>query len=41
MKEASKLLPRLFDIGMHHGPPLFVLQNKLANVSKMKTGSKD
>ncbi|KAL6114194.1 dnah10 [Pungitius sinensis] len=32
MKEATKLLPRLFDIGMHHGPPLFVLQNKLANV---------
>ncbi|TNN52944.1 Dynein heavy chain 10, axonemal [Liparis tanakae] len=32
MNEASKLMPRLFDIGMHNGPPPFVLQNQLANV---------
>lgn len=36
MNEASMLMPRLFDIGMHNGQPLLVLQNKLAHVSKMK-----
>lgn len=36
MNEASKLMPRLFDIGMHNGPPPFVLQNQLVNVSQMK-----
>ncbi|XP_022608125.1 dynein heavy chain 10, axonemal [Seriola dumerili] len=32
MNEANILLPRLFDIGMHTGHPLHVLQNKLAEV---------
>ncbi|XP_071339029.1 dynein axonemal heavy chain 10 [Trachinotus anak] len=32
MNEANILMPRLFDIGMHSGHPLLVLQNKLANV---------
>ncbi|XP_058491324.1 dynein axonemal heavy chain 10 [Solea solea] len=32
MTEANILMPRLFDIGMHSGHPLFVLQSKLANV---------
>ncbi|XP_024909460.1 dynein heavy chain 10, axonemal-like [Cynoglossus semilaevis] len=32
MTEANILMPRLFDIGMHSGHPLLVLQNKLANV---------
>lgn len=32
MNEANILMPRLFDFGMHNGPPLRVLQNKLANV---------
>ncbi|XP_031164939.2 dynein heavy chain 10, axonemal [Sander lucioperca] len=32
MNEASMLMPRLFDIGMHNGQPLLVLQNKLAHV---------
>lgn len=33
-------MPRLFDIGMHSGDPLVVLQNKLANV-KFKTVHKE
>lgn len=39
MNEASVLMPRLFDIGMHSGDPLIVLRNKLAHVSKMKNNS--
>lgn len=32
MNEANNLMPMLFDFGMHNGPPLHVLKNKLANV---------
>ncbi|KAM4746443.1 dynein axonemal heavy chain 10 [Anableps anableps] len=32
MKEASILMPRLFDIGMHSGDPLQVLQRKLVHM---------
>lgn len=39
MNEASVLMPRLFDIGLHNGHPLIVLRNKLAHVSKMKNNS--
>ncbi|XP_044053526.1 dynein axonemal heavy chain 10 isoform X1 [Siniperca chuatsi] len=32
MNEASVLMPRLFDTGLHNGHPLLVLRNKLAQV---------
>lgn len=35
MNEASVLMPRLFDFGMHYGHPLCILQKKLRYVSRM------
>uniref|UniRef100_A0A3B3TNK4 Dynein axonemal heavy chain 10 n=1 Tax=Poecilia latipinna TaxID=48699 RepID=A0A3B3TNK4_9TELE len=36
MTEANILMPRLFDIGMHNGDPVQVLQRKLVHVSLIK-----